>query len=386
MTRLADPAAGETDRIDRFLAVRRPATPYIVVDLDIVRARHHALQALFPGATVFYAVKANPAAEIIAALAERGASFDLASDGELRRCRELGIPAGRLSFGNTIKREAAIAGAHADGIGLFAFDSRAELDKIARAAPGAAVFCRLLVGGKGAEWPLSRKFGCAPDMAIDLLRRARGLGLRPLGVSFHVGSQQTEPQRWDAAIAAAARVFRDCARGGVGLELLNLGGGFPAQYRTPVPPIADYAAAIDAALARHFGGATPRLFLEPGRHLVGDAAILRSTVLLVSRKSRRARRRWVYLDAGLYNGLPEASGEKIRYRIRTPHDGGAAERAILAGPTCDSMDVIYDRAGYRLPLDLAVGDPLDFLSAGAYTASYASVEFNGFAPIRTHFC
>ena len=378
------PPACPTGRLDRFLAERRPETPCIVIDLDIVCARYRALHALFPSATIFYAVKANPAAEVIAALAGLGASFDLASQGELRRCRELDISAARLSFGNTIKRETEIAGAHADGVGLFAFDSIAELEKLSRGAPGAGVFCRLLVDGKGAEWPLSRKFGCAPDMAIDLLGRAPALGLRPLGVSFHVGSQQMEPQRWGDAIASAARVFRECGQAGVDLELLNLGGGLPAHYLTPVPSIAAYATAIDGALARHFGGALPRLLLEPGRHLVGDAGLLRSTVLLVSRKSRRARRRWIYLDAGRYNGLSETAGERIRYRIRTPHDGGPGESATLAGPTCDSTDVIYQRAGYRLPLDLAIGDPLDFLSAGAYTGSYASVEFNGFAPIRTH--
>ncbi len=379
-----EPAAIELERIDRFLAEQRPPTPCIVIDLDIVRARYRALEALFPRATIFYAVKANPRVEVIAALAELGASFDLASEGELRRCHELGIPPGRLSFGNTIKRAAEVGHAHAEGVGLFAFDSIAELEKISRSAPGSRVYCRLLVAGKGAEWPLSRKFGCVPEMAIALLQRARTLGLRPVGVSFHVGSQQTEPRRWSGAIADAARVFQACARAGLDLELVNLGGGFPAQYRTPVPPLAAYGAAIEAALTEHFGAAMPRLFVEPGRYLVGDAGVLRSEVLLVSRKSRRARRRWVYLDAGRYNGLPESAGERIHYRIRTPHEGGACERAILAGPTCDSMDVIYRRADYRLPLDLKIGDPLDFLSAGAYTASYASVEFNGFAPIRTY--
>ena len=377
-------AAIPLDRIDRFLAGRRPPTPCVVIDLEIVRQRYRALQRLFPAAAIFYAVKANPAAEIVAALAELGASFDVASEGELRRCRDAGVVAGRLSFGNTIKRETEIADAFAAGVGLFAVDSRGELEKVARAAPGAGVFCRLLVEGKGAEWPLSRKFGCVPDMAIDLLKAARGLGLRALGVSFHVGSQQTQPDRWADAIAGAARVFRACARAGVDLELLNIGGGFPAQYRTAIPPMEDYAAAIDGALTEHFGGAPPRLFVEPGRHLVGDAGILRSTVLLVAHKSPHAHSRWVFLDAGRYNGLPETWDERIHYRLRMAHDDAASDHAILAGPTCDSTDVIYQRADYRVPLDLAIGDPVDFLSAGAYTASYASVEFNGFSPLRTY--
>ena len=349
-----------------------------------MRAQHHALRAAFPEATIFYAVKANPAAEVIAALAELGCNFDLASAGEILRCQSLGIGAERLSFGNTIKREAEIADAHARGIDLFVLDSIAELEKLSRAAPGARVYCRLLVSGRGAEWPLSRKFGCAADMAIDLLLRARTLNLRPVGVSFHVGSQQTDPQQWGPAIATAARVFHACAKSGLDLDLLNVGGGFPAHYRTPVSPIAAYVDAVDSALARHFRSARPRLLIEPGRYMVGDAGILRSQVLLVARKSHHAQRRWVYIDAGRYNGLPETFGERIHYRLRTPHDGAPCEAVILAGPTCDSTDVIYQHSDCRLPLDLAIGDPLDFLSAGAYTASYASVEFNGFPPLKTY--
>jgi ornithine decarboxylase len=374
----------ETARIDRFFAERNPPTPCIVVDREIVRARYKAMAALFPAASIYYAVKANPAPEVIAAIAKLGANFDLASEGERRRCQDLGIPSDRLSFGNTIKRESEIAAAYGAGIRLFAFDAIAELEKLARSAPGAGVFCRLLAEGHGAEWPLSRKFGCAPEMAVDLLCRAKGLGLRPLGVSFHVGSQQTEPKRWADEIAVAAEVFRACAKAGLALELLNLGGGFPAQYRSAVPPLAAYAATIEEALTQHFGGARPRIFVEPGRYLVGDAGILRATVLLVAHKSPGSRQRWVYLDAGLYNGLPETAGERIHYRIRTPHNGGPDASAVLAGPTCDSADIIYQRSGYRLPVALAVGDPVDFLSAGAYTASYAAVEFNGFAPIRTY--
>jgi ornithine decarboxylase len=374
----------DTGRIDHFLAEERPPSPCVVVDLDIVRARYRELAAVLPQARILYAVKANPAAAVIAALAEMGAGFDLASEGERRRCRDSGVDAPVLSFGNTIKRESDIARAHAAGIGLYAFDSLGELEKLARAAPGASVYCRLLVPGRGAQWPLTHKFGCAAEMAGELLPRARGLGLRPVGVSFHVGSQQTDPTRWRGAIADAAHVFRACARAGVDLELLNVGGGLPAHYRTPVPPLAAYAEAIEGALAEHFGSARPRLLVEPGRYLVGDAGLLRSEVLLVARKSRHAERRWVYLDAGRYNGLPETLGERIHYRLRTPGDGGPCEAVILAGPTCDSTDIIYQHADYRLPLDLAIGDPVDFLSAGAYTASYASVEFNGFEPLRTY--
>jgi len=372
------------ERIDRHLAHQKIATPFIIIDLNIVRERYRALHQLFPHAAIFYAVKANPDAAVVRALAELGASFDLASDGEIRRCLGLDIAPSRLSFGNTIKRETDIAHAHRNGIDLFAFDSVGELEKIASAAPGARVFCRILVGARDAEWPLTRKFGCTPAMAVDLLLRARELGLQPTGVSFHVGSQQTNPAQWIAPIASAARIFRVCARHNVNLSLLNLGGGLPAHYRAAVPPLAAYAETIEQALVRSFGHARPEIVIEPGRYLVGDAGLLRAQVLLVARKSRRASRRWVYLDAGRYNGLPETFGERIHYRIRASVHGGPTEPAILAGPTCDSTDILYQRAGYELPLDLRIGHTVDFMSAGAYTASYASVGFNGFAPVQMH--
>ena len=378
------PAPGTTNKIDRFLRTELTESPCLVMDLDVVRAKYAALGALFPEATLYYAVKANPAAGVLAALAALGARFDIASAGEMDRCRALGISADRFSFGNTVKREHEIFRAHRSGVDLFAFDSIGELEKIGRAAPGARVFCRMLIDAKGADWPLTRKFGCDPQMAAELLKRARELGLRPCGLSFHVGSQQTDPSQWRAAIGAASGIFRACAGSGLELDFLNLGGGLPAQYRTPIPPLEDYAETIDAALREHFAAARPQIVVEPGRYLVGDAGVLRSTVLLVARKSQRALRRWVYLDAGRYNGLPETQGERIHYRIRTPHDGLPATPVVLAGPTCDSTDIIYEHAGYELPRDLAIGDPIDFLSGGAYTASYASVEFNGFAPIRTY--
>jgi ornithine decarboxylase len=373
------------ERLDRFLAEARPPTPCIVLDLGIVRSRYAALRLALPTAEIYYAVKANPAVEVVAALAELGASFDLASPGEIDICLGLNVPPKRLSFGNTIKRESGIAKAVTDGVGLFAFDSAAELEKLARSAPGASVFCRLLIENRGAEWPLTRKFGCDAHMATDLLVTARQLGLRPVGVSFHVGSQQTDPRAWSGAIAHAAWVFRACTHRGLDLQLLNLGGGLPAHYRARVPPLADYAETIETALSREFGAARPRLFIEPGRYLVGDAGLLRAEILLISRKSAHERERWIYLDAGLYNGLDETLDERIHYRIRTPRDGGACGPVILAGPTCDSADILYRRRPYELPLDLKIGDPVDFLSAGAYSASVAAVAFNGFPPIRSYF-
>lgn len=377
-------APGTTQKIDQFLANERPALPCVVIDRDEVRCRYSLLSEAFPNATIFYAVKANPMPEVLAALAAAGANFDLASAGQAERCLRLGIAPDRLSFGNAVKRTQDITRAYRNGVDRFAFDSIAELEKIGRAAPGAQVFCRLLVDGKGADWPLTRKFGCDEEMAVDLLSHARALGLTPIGVSFHVGSQQTDPSKWHTPIATASRIFHGCAAGGVDLAFLNLGGGLPAQYRTPIPTLGAYAEAIEVALTQYFGSSRPQIIIEPGRYLVGDAGVLRSEILLIAKKSRRASIRWVYLDAGRYNGLPETQGERIHYRIRAPQRGGRCGLVTIAGPTCDSTDIVYEHSGYELPLDLEVGDPIDFLSAGAYTASYASVEFNGFAPILTY--
>jgi ornithine decarboxylase len=373
-----------TPRMDRFLRDARPASPCVVLDTEVVRSCYEALRKALPEADIFYAVKANPLPEIISLLAGLGAHFDVASPGEIDICRGLKVPPGRLSFGNTIKRESAIAQSRAAGVDLFAFDSIAEVEKLARSAPGSRVFCRMLIENKGAEWPLTRKFGCESHMAVELIIAAKRLGLHPVGLSFHVGSQQTDPQQWGAAIAHAAWIYHGCAHQGIRLELLNLGGGLPAHYREPIQPLSVYAEAIETALRKEFGSTRPHIIVEPGRYLVGDAGLLRTEVLLISRKSQHERERWIYLDAGLYNGLDETLNERIHYRIRTPHDGGPSGPAILAGPTCDSTDILYRRHPYELPLDLAIGDPIDFLSAGAYTASVAAVGFNGFPPIKTY--
>jgi ornithine decarboxylase len=371
-------------KISCFLAENVPETPCLVVDLDIVGQAYDMLRRYLPNASVFYALKANPAREIVAMLAKKGSNFDVASPNEIALCLDSGATPERLSFGNTIKKERDIAAAYEAGVRLFAFDSEAELDKLARVAPGARVFCRILVSCEGADWPLSRKFGCTPEMAVRLLSRAREYGLDPYGVSFHVGSQQTDLNQWDGAIGAAARMFSLLAAADINLRMVNIGGGFPAQYRGEVSPIAHYAAAVTTALTKHFGNQVPEVIVEPGRSLVGDAGVIQSEVVLISDKGDGGGKRWVYLDAGKFNGLAETMGESIKYRIEAPGRTGPVGSVVIAGPTCDSADILYERTEYRLPLSLAVGDKVEILSTGAYTASYASVGFNGFAPMRTY--
>src|SRR5712671_4183584 len=300
-----------TERIARFLAENRPETPCLVVDLDVIAEAYDVLRWYLPLARIYYAVKANPAPQIVAMLDRKGASFDVASRGEIELCLANGIAADRLSFGNTIKKEKDIAFAYQSGLRLFAFDSAFELDKLARAAPGAQVFCRIIVACEGAEWPLSRKFGCAPEMAVELLRRARELGLDPYGVSFHVGSQQTDLAQWDGAVGTAARMFSLLAEADINLRMVNIGGGFPARYRGRVSNVAEYARAVPAALTHHFGTQLPEIIIEPGRSLVGDAGLIQSEVVLIADKGDGGKR-WVYLDVGKFNGLAETIGESIK--------------------------------------------------------------------------
>ena len=246
--------AGLSPRIAAYLKTAQLPSPCLIVDVDQVATNYTDLASALPEAQVYYAVKANPADEILARLSALGSSFDTASLGEIDLCLRHGVDPARISFGNTIKKQRDIAAAYERGVRLFAFDSEAELLKLAEAAPGSRVFCRILVDCEGAEWPLSRKFGCEPEMAIELLARARDLGLDPCGISFHVGSQQTRLEQFDRAIGQAQGLFRELAARGIDLRMINVGGGFPSRYRTDVPPIRSYADTIRKALARHFPG------------------------------------------------------------------------------------------------------------------------------------
>jgi len=373
-----------TQRILDFLATRRPNGPCLVVDLDVVRDNYHAFEKALPDSRIYYAVKANPAPEILRLLAGLGSSFDTASVAEIEMAMDAGAPADRISFGNTIKKERDIARAFDLGIRLFAVDCVEEVEKVARAAPGSRVFCRVLTDGAGAEWPLSRKFGCVPGMAIDVLRHARKLSLDAYGVSFHVGSQQTDLGAWDKALSDAKGVFAALAEEGIVLKMVNMGGGFPTRYLKDVPTAQAYGQAIFAALRKHFGNRIPETIIEPGRGMVGNAGVIKSEVVLISKKADNDNVRWVYLDIGKFGGLAETMDEAIRYPIVTAHDGTETAPCVLAGPTCDSADVMYEKTPYPLPLSLTIGDEVLIEGTGAYTTTYASVAFNGFEPLRSY--
>ena len=374
------PSAIGTSRVERFIRESSFDRPTLVVDREAVAGQFRALRAGLGRASIHYAVKANPAREIIETLVGLGSHFDAASRGEIELCLSQGASPEHISFGNTIKRASDIAWAHQVGITLFSVDAEEELEKVADNAPGARVYIRLLVDAHEADWPLSRKFGCARDKALSLLDYAVSLGLRPVGFSFHVGSQTKRAGAWAPILDQVKAVWDAAQEAGHALSLLNIGGGFPAFYTDAVQGPSSYAAEVIALVEARFGTEI-EIMAEPGRGMVAEAGAIAAEVLLVSRKSDNDLHRWVYLDIGRFSGLAETEGEAIRYQFVTEREHEPKGACILAGPSCDSADVLYEKRPVELPVGLKAGDKVVIRSCGAYTSTYSSVNFNGFPPL-----
>ncbi len=373
-----------TERIREFLRKRNEDGPCLVVDLDVVRDNYNAFAKALPDTRVFYAVKANPAPEVLALLAKLGSCFDTASISEI----ETGAGGRR----------------HARPRFLWQHDQEGARHRARLRARRPPLRGRLQ--GRGGEGrprgarlagvlphPVRLRRGGMAAVAQVRLRAGHGggragarpaSGLEPHGVSFHVGSQQRNQHAWDRALASAAAVFKECGERGINLAMVNLGGGFPTKYLKNVPSVKTYGTAIFKALRKHFGNRIPETIIEPGRGMVGNAGAIEAEVVLVSKKSEEDDVRWVYLDIGKFGGLAETMDESIRYPIRTPRDGDAMSPCVLAGPTCDSADVLYEKQPYPLPVSLEIGDKVLIEGTGAYTATYSSVAFNGFSPLKTY--
>ncbi|MFW5995617.1 MAG: type III PLP-dependent enzyme [Spirochaetia bacterium] len=368
-------------RVRAFAAGRD--TPFLVVDLEAVRERFLQYQRRMPFANIYYAVKANPMDEVIELLRDLGSCFDVATRYELDQLLRLGVSPERMSYGNTIKKRSDIACFYEKGVRLFCTDSFEDMQAIAEVAPGSKVFFRLITEGVGSDWSLSRKFGAHSDVLFNLALRARDLGVVPYGFSFHVGSQQRDIGQYDDGISRAKYLF-DCLREeGIEMAMLNIGGGFPANYVDPTLPLETYMSEIKRFLYEDFGENLPEVIIEPGRGLTADAGVLVSEVVLIAKKARNSLYRWVYLDIGMFGGLIETLGEAIRYPIYFDKRG-PAEEVIIAGPTCDSMDVLYQHYRYRMPQSTTSGDRAYIFATGAYTQSYSSVNFNGFPPLAAY--
>ncbi len=362
-------------------------TPFLVLNIKRVEENFEQLKTLLPFAKIYYAIKANPNNEILKMLLAKGSNFDIATIYELDQLLELGVPPEKISYGNTIKKETDIEYAYKKGIRLFATDSITDLNKIANKAPGSKLFFRILCEGSGADWPLSRKFGAHPDMIYHLVLEAKRLNLIPFGISFHVGSQQRDIGQWDNAIAQCKYLFDSAKSAGINLKMINMGGGFPSNYLMPTHSLETYAKEIMRFLKEDFPDEFPEIIVEPGRSLVGDAGVIVSEVVMISRKSVMNQYEWVFLDVGKFGGLIETIDESIKYPIFSEKgiiNGSGVKDVILAGPTCDSADVLYEKYNYKLPKDIKEGDRVFILTTGAYTTTYCSVYFNGFPPLKVH--
>jgi len=353
--------------------VQLEETPVLIINRKIIREKYEQLCNELRNAGIFYAVKANPHEDIIQYLEKCGAGFEIASNGELELLIGLKIPPHRIISSNPTKDENFIKRAFAYGVRVFVFDSREEIEKLARYAPGSKVYIRLSVSNDGSEWPLRGKYGVEVEIAVDLLLEAKKRGLDPFGITFHVGSQCTNPAAWVKAIRKSGILWNLAMTNGVEVLSLNIGGGFPIAYTRPVPTIKEVAGTIKDTIKEVFPRGI-KVIVEPGRMIVGEAGLLVATVIS---KAIRDGQKWLYLDVGVFNGLMETIGG-IEYPF-TVSKKGSLSKFVLAGPSCDGFDVISEEVELPEP---EIGDKIYINSAGAYTTAYAS-HFCGFPEPKT---
>lgn len=357
--------------VKRLLASEQDAsTPYLLLDLgQVLRNLGTITQAFAPlKPTIFYPVKTNGEQPVLELLRNEGHGFDVASQNEARRILSLGVAPQRMIFSAPVKVPAHIDEAHRRGLDLFVVDSEVEVRKLARLAPRARVIVRLEVSQRGSQLPLGGKFGVPADEAVRLLKLAQASSLRPHGLAFHVGSQCTRIDTWAEAIDVCRWAWNGAAEAGIELSLLNLGGGIPGRYTTDVPTADEIGAYVAQRVFGRFGP-NVEYALEPGRSLVADAGTLATSVI---GKAVRHGKPWVYVDLSVYAGLLEVR-DGWTYPLTTDKDHLPKRPTMLAGPTCDSTDVLAVDAD--LP-DLEVGDLVYIKMAGAYTTAWR--QFNGF--------
>lgn len=360
-------------KVFNFLKTTELEPPYLLLDKAKVRQKLTSIGKNIRNSEIYYAVKANPDIEVLSLINNMGTGFEIASEGELAMCVSLGVSKERIITSNPIKSFKFLRMAAEYGVNYFAFDSPDEVRKLRDYCPGSNVYVRLAVPNEGSEWPLSKKFSVEIDVAEELMMYAKKKGLNPVGITFHVGSQCTNMYNWNSALDKAKILWDRVEKRGIHLSLLDIGGGYPIRYTKNVVNINSINKNINKLIYEKFPKKT-RILIEPGRAVVGDAGIF---VTKVIGKARRGDENWLSIDVGVFNGLMESvGGIKYSYIVE-----GAKEKKIwtLAGPSCDSFDII-DK-DILLP-EPEVGNIILILSSGAYTISYAS-EFNGFSIPKT---
>ncbi|MFO8102496.1 MAG: type III PLP-dependent enzyme [Dehalococcoidia bacterium] len=360
-------------KIRRLAGTRK--TPFLVINKEAITRKYRLTRQALPEAHIFYAVKANAHKRIIKLLHAAGCGFEVSSRQELKLVLECGASPEEIISSNPLKSVDFIKAAHQAGVNHFAFDSSDEIFKLAEFAPRSNVYVRLSVPNEESEWPLDRKFGVESNPAIQLLTESARQSLIPLGITFHVGSQCSSEKAWKEAIKKCAQVWHGVNSSGLALKMVNVGGGFPIQHNKPVPAITELARAIKDSVKQEFPDGV-EISAEPGRFLVGESGTLVTSVIA---KARRNGENWLYLDAGVFNGLMESLGG-IAYSMSTESEG-PIQKWVVAGPSCDSMDVISNHIELPEP---AIGDKVYISPAGAYTTVYAS-RFNGISIPRIYF-
>jgi ornithine decarboxylase len=342
--------------------------PFLIIDTAIVREKARRFRAALPRVRPHYAVKANPDPRVLKVLIEEGCGFEIASIAELDLLLALGVPATEIFYSNPMKSREYVAYAASKGVEWFVIDSLDELRKIHAVKADARLYLRITTPNIGSDWPLTGKFGAGSSETREIIVTAAKLGADLGGVCFHVGSQCRNPENWRVGIEKARNVFDAMGKAGLKPRLLNIGGGFPVRHVKPIPSIEVIGQVVNEAL-KAFSGEV-QVIAEPGRYMVSDAGYF---VCRVLGTASRGGKRWLHLDAGLFGGIIETT-EGLKYKIRTERSGPDMPWNV-AGPTCDSVDVVMrDEA---LPSDLQEGDFFYLRNAGAYTTAYAS-EFNGF--------
>lgn len=371
------------EELNKFYSViDKYETPFILCNLDIVQKNYYEIINNI-NAKVYYAIKANPSKQIITLLHTLGCNFDIASKYELDQVLSLNISPAKISYGNTIKKVKDIQYFYDKGVRLFVTDSLEDIKNIAQYAPGSKVFCRILIdpGVGGAEWPLSTKFGCSINMAIQILKYANEHNLIPYGISFHVGSQQRNQAAWYFALLHVKDIFDKLKQENLSLSMINIGGGLPINYKELANQTSFYLNKINEYINTLFSQ-NIEILIEPGRSLVGNCGITVTEVINKTTKDINSTDNWVFIDAGVFNGFIETLNESIKYPCFVlQNDSQDMTEYTIGGPTCDSMDILYRNTKVTLPTALCTGDTLLWLSTGAYTRTYSSIEFNGFPTI-----
>ena len=350
--------------------VAQYGAPLMVLDCEAIRRQYQALKNALPNVTLHFALKPLPVAAVVRTLLAEGASFDLATSGEIDLVASEGVPSERTIHTHPIKRDSDIRDALAYGCTVFVVDNINELEKFIAYKDQAEILVRLSFRNTEAFADLSKKFGCSPETAIEIISYAQQLGIRIKGLSFHVGSQSPNPTKYVEAINACAKIILQVNELGLpALSTLDIGGGFPVPYSAEVLAIDVFCAPINVALAQL--PETMQILAEPGRFIVASCV---TSVASIMGQAVREGKTWYYLDDGIYGSFSGLVFDEAVYPIDSAKQDFTRFESVLAGPTCDSIDIVSE--SIMLP-KLNNGDLIISRMMGAYTLATAT-DFNFF--------